>query len=63
MQKISLGGRRTRDGIYRTLKSTVLLDKKGVGPVANTMGTGADELQPQDRLSTGKQGWETRRFK
>jgi len=63
MEKVSLAGRGTRDGIYRPPKSTILLNQEGIEPEANLIGTGVDKLQLQDSLSTGKQRWETRRVK
>ena len=44
METIPLGRRRARDGIYQPPKSTVLFNQKGLELVANSMGTGVDEL-------------------
>ena len=44
MEKISLGRRRTRDGIHRPRKSTVRFDQKGLEPAADSMGTGVHEV-------------------
>jgi len=44
MEKIPLGRRRARDGIYGPPKSTVLFNQKCLEPAANLMGTGVDQL-------------------
>jgi len=44
MEKVPLGGRRTRDGIHRPPKPTVLFDQKSLELATDSMGTGVDEL-------------------
>ena len=61
MQKIPLGGRRTRDGIHQPPKPTVLFDQKSLKPATDSMGTGVDKLQLENSLPTRKPGRETRR--
>jgi len=63
MEKVPLGGRRTRDGIHGPPKPTVLFEQKSLEPATDSMGTGVDKLQLQNTLSSGKQGRETRRVK
>ena len=63
MEKIPLGGRRTRDRIYGPPKFTILFKQKSLEPMTNSMGTGVDKLQLQNSLSTGKQRREARRVK
>jgi len=63
MEKIPLGGRRTRDGIHRPPKPTVRFDQKSLEPATDSMATGVDKLQLQNGVPTGKEGRETRRVR
>jgi len=59
MEKIPLGRRRARDSIHGPLKPAVLFNQKSLEPTANSVGSGFNQLQLQNSLSTVKEGrWE-----